>query len=1222
METWFYKIYQWGQKNRILFFSGILAFVLLMSYGAFQIKFEEDITRLLPKSEQFETTSKLLDQLQFKDKITVIIEKDAHGDTDDMVDLARTFINQLETQKDYVKAIKGTVEDESIQNTIRFVYEHLPLFLEEQDYEVLAQKIHTDSVASTVDSNYRSLLAPTALVTKGFIQKDPFGIGPIALKKLQQLNLSDDFHVVDGFLFEKKEDKLFLFIDPVYSGSETQHNATFVENLKHIKNDLNEVYQGRVNLDYFGASFVAVANATQIKSDIQKTVAISISVLMLLLIAFYKRVSIPFLLLLPTAMSALMALFLLHFIKDALSAISLSIGAVLIGITIDYALHILTHYKQSGAIKTLYQDLSKPIMLSAATTAIAFLCLVFVHSEALRDLGIFASITVLGSGFISLIVIPQLYTPKNEKEAKKTTNSFLNRLAYFPFDKNKWLLGLCLGILAISTYTFNKVGFNNDLATLNYFPEELKQAEQKLENTLNGDSKTLYMSVFGDDLEEVLQQNEALSKRLKQAVSEHHITSYSSLGDLIVSQTEQQERITRWNHFWDQKNREGLQTAFEMHGTALGFKPDAYQAFFEQMNQTFEPIGIEQFYELNPQIMEEFYSEKDGHYVMSSLVQLPEEQRLAFLEDYPTTTHFMVIDRKQMNEAFLGTIVQDFNSLVNYSILAVFLVLWSSFRRLELALVCLVPIVITGFITAGLMGLFQIEFTIFSTIVCTLIFGQGVDFSIFMTKALQKEYTTGQNEMPIYRASILLAVLTTLLAVGTLIFAKHPALQSIASVSLIGMTVAVLISFVVYPYLFRICFTNRQARGQSPVTFIVLLQSLVGFIYFGLFGPLYSVIMRLIMLVMPWSKKRKLLFFSRGMQGYMRSVLNLNPLVKKQVRNPYGEDFKKPAILIANHTSFLDSLVMGTVYRRVVFLVNDWVYKSPVFGRAIQMAGFYPVSDGVENSIEHLRERVKMGFSLMIFPEGTRSRTNDVQRFHKGAFYLAEQLQLDIIPVFIHGNSEIIPKGDYITYGGHIIATIGQRIAYEDQAFGTTYTERTKAISKSFKKDFAILRTELEGPNYFKEKMYLAYLYKDGTIQQEVKKEFKTYKQHYHNLNQHLTDKERIVHISEDYGQWNFLLSMQQSKRNIKSWIRDEYRNSVAQNIYISSIRNITYTSDIWNEQKATLVVSTTIADLAPEQLVSFEKIIVMKKEGIELPALGDRDVYFENDYLIIWKKV
>lgn len=92
----------------------------------------------------------------------------------------------------------------------------------------------------------------------------------------------------------------------------------------------------------------------------------------------------------------------------------------------------------------------------------------------------------------------------------------------------------------------------------------------------------------------------------------------------------------------------------------------------------------------------------------------------------------------------------------------------------------------------GLLWLFGLELNIFSTVVCTLIVGVGDDFSIFLTQAMQKEHTTGKNQLPTYRTSIMLAVFTTILSIGSLIFAKHPALHSLALVALIGMLYAML----------------------------------------------------------------------------------------------------------------------------------------------------------------------------------------------------------------------------------------------------------------------------------------------------------------------------------------------------------------------------------------------------------------------------------------------
>lgn len=112
------------------------------------------------------------------------------------------------------------------------------------------------------------------------------------------------------------------------------------------------------------------------------------TVLLILLIYYFRNFFTPIIVFLPTVFSVLLALLVLYFIKDKISAISLSVGAILIGITIDYALHILTHYKHNNNIEELYKEITQPIILSSATTAVSFLCLVFVRSEALKDLGL------------------------------------------------------------------------------------------------------------------------------------------------------------------------------------------------------------------------------------------------------------------------------------------------------------------------------------------------------------------------------------------------------------------------------------------------------------------------------------------------------------------------------------------------------------------------------------------------------------------------------------------------------------------------------------------------------------------------------------------------------------------------------------------------------------------------------------------------------------------
>ncbi|MCP1996326.1 MMPL family transporter [Flavobacterium sp. HSC-61S13] len=1218
MHQFFYQVFLSVKRNKGIAIILSLVALVIMAYFAYQIKFEEDITRIIPKNEKTNVSSKVLKQLKFADKISVIIERDSLGDLDSMTEMAQVFLDSLAPLDSYIGSVQGQIDEDNINQTFDFIYAHLPLFLEPQDYQIIEAKVNRDSLSNLVADNYRTLVSPTGMIAKEFILKDPAGIGFLALQKLQKLNLSDDYKLYNGFIVSQDETKLLLFINPKLAGTETEQNTLFIGALNEIKDNLNQAFSHKSSIDYFGPSFVAVANAKQIKHDIQNTVMISMCALMLILILFYKKVYIPIIIFIPSLFSGLFALMILYFLKDSISAISLSIGAVLLGITIDYALHIMTHYKHCSDTKSLYKEITKPILMSSGTTAIAFLCLLFVNSESLKDLGIFASITVMASGIISLLMIPHLYYPKRGLEENKT---IVDKVAHFKFDRSKTLMISCVLLIGISLFTFNKVGFDDDLSKLNFFPEELQAAEAKLENSTDKETKSIYLAKYGSNIDELINENTALFNELNQGVQRGEILNFSSLGGLVLSKKDQEVRIAKWNAFWS-TTVDTLQFKQQLikEGEVYGFKANTYQAFYELLQTRFEPITLTDYKGLNPQILEEFITEDQGFYTVSTLVKLEDAKRASFVDKISKETDMLVIDRKKMNETFLGELVTDFNNLINYSFVAIVLILWVFFRRLELVIISMIPIVLTGLVTMGLMGLFHIEFNIFSTIVCTLVFGHGVDFSIFMTAALQKEYSTGKDEMPAYRTSILLAVLTTILAIGALVFAKHPALKSISLVSLIGVFSAVIITFVLYPILFRTFITNRPKKGKSPLTLRLFFHSCLSFLYYGLVGVLFSLIIRLFMIIAPVSKLKKYKVFSKGMSWFMTSVLYLNPFVKKGLINRTGEDFSKPAIIISNHTSFLDTLAIGMINPNIVFLINDWVYNSPIFGKVVRMAGFYPVSQGIENSLDKLQERIDQGFSLMIFPEGTRSIDNDVKRFHKGAFYLAEALKIDVLPIYIHGNSEVIPKGDHIIYDGHIIDFIGGRIQYDDPAFGQGYAERTKKISRHFRNEFAEIRKELEGEDYFKKKLLLSYRYKEYEIETAVKSDFEKYKTAIHRWNTFIDPQATVLHISNDYGQKDFMLSLQQARRKVQTWIINAEHRAVAQTNYLSKIRDIVYLNQLDEATAACEVLLITTEYELAEVPESIRTIIVLADLNLQIGCECFEQEY-QDDYLRIYKR-
>lgn len=1157
MHTVFFRIHEFVSRNRAISIGIGLAILCVFGFFASRLKFEEDITKLLPANDKADVTAKVIKNLNFADKITVIFEAQGEASAEDLQNLAAVFADSLEkAAKPYYKAIQGKVAEENIDETINFVSGNLPLLLDESDYAQINSRLAKDSLAETVAANYRSIVSPSGMITREFIQRDPLGISFVGLKKLQQLSLGDDFTLDNGYVMTKDKKMLLLFIAPNQSSSETERNAVFSKKLYAIKDRLNAGSE-KVKVSYFGPALIAVANATQIKGDVMFTTIVAMSALMLILMLFYRKIAIPVIIFIPTVFGALFALALLYFVKQTISAISLGIGAILIGITIDYSLHILTHYKHNSNVKNLYKSIAKPLFMSSSTTALAFLCLLFVKSEALRDLGIFAAAIVMASAFFSLLIVPHLYKPKRESRPHK--DNVIERMAGFSFDHNKWLIGAGVVLVAVSLFTAGNVDFNNDLSQLNYVPGDIRAAEKQLEKNSSLTSKTIYVASYGNTIEEALGHNSALFADLEQKKKKGEILNFSSVGGIVIPADVQQAKIDRWNAFWTREKKDVLRQALIAEGAKVGFMPHTYLPFFEVLEQDFKPLSVSEFGKVQALQLGEFVSGKNGFHTVSTLVRVKPEQREAFVKSASARQNVVAIDRQQMNETFLGQLRDDFNTLVNYSMIAVIVVLFVFFRRIELVLIAAIPIVLTGVVTAGIMGIFGLELNIFSTIVCTLIFGHGVDFSIFMTSALQKEYTDGINERKVYRTSIILAAITTILGVGALIFAGHPSLKSISSAALIGVFAAITMIFILYPIIFRIFFFSRVKKGFAPLEIRRLLHSFVSLTYYGIGGFTVSVVSFIGMKLVPASKLRKLRAFHWLMSKFMNSIFYTYPSVKRKVINPHGENFSKPAVIIANHTSFLDVMAMGALNPKIVFLVSDHVYNNPIIGLGVRLAGFYPASEGLETGVEHLREKVAQGFSLVIFPEGTRSEDNSIKRFKKGAFFLAQEFNLDILPVLIHGFSEVVPKNDFVLNGNATTIEILPRITPENLEFGQDYATRTKKVNAYMRQKFHELRRQQEGPRYWRKFVLGSFDFKEHDVVASVKKNIEENLELYYRLDKHIDPKAKILHVADDHGELDVLLALQQSLRRIDSYIANPEKRRIARTNHLLKKRDINY---------------------------------------------------------------
>ena len=1162
MASFFYSIYRYLKQHRMVFLVSVPLLFVLLAYWASRIRFEEDITKLIPTSEGTEYINDVLQSANFADKTVIHVSASTPGDTEALKAYADSFATVIgKAAAPYIQRLQVRLEDDQLAELMAVVTDNLPLFLDDNDYRRIDSLLQPDSVAAIVDRTYEAITAPQSFITAPMLRQDPLGLTFMGLRKFQRLQAGDGITLSNGYFVNAGGSHLLAFITTATAASETSRNTAFIRILHETIDSLNTAFEGRAAAEYFGATAMAVANAQQIKQDIRNTLLFALVALVVLFVYFYRRATIPLIIILPAAFGSLLGIAVLYWLKGTISAISIGIGSVLLGLTLDYSLHILTHYRGTGDVKRLFESTTKPLLMCAVFTAVDFLCLLFLHSDVLKDLGVFAAVSVLGAALFSLLFIPQVYSPRREVTLRQHT--FIDAMARYDFSRNKWVLGTAVLLTVVSLFTFQRVGFNDDLAALNYQPAPLKRAEQRLDSLTQYAAKSLYLVAYGNTTDEALARNTELYHQLERLEADGTIGSFQSVGGMASAPSQQQEKIDRWTRFWSAGRKEQLIQQLRSESLRVGFKDNLYQPFFEAFNRPYTPMDEADKQLLDTLFLNEFVNEGPQLAVVTSIVKIGDgqsQQRVQALTDH--SGGIMVIDRKQMQETLLGSLESDFDTLFFISSIAVFVVIFLFFGSIELTLVTNIPIFVGWLVTLGLMGLFGVDFNAFNIIITTLIFGLGVDYSIFVTKGLLEAYTYGRADMPAYKSGVIISALATILCFGILIFAKHPALRSISVIPLIGLVVVVLMSFSIQPWLFRLFISGPQAKGNTPWRLVNFALTCLTFGYFFLGGMLVSVLGRLFITITPISRKKKFRTFHRILQLFFHNLMYRTPGIRMEIVGRNAQTYASPAIIIANHTSILDTPTMGLLHPMQVFMMNDRQLNSPFFGRAMRMVGAHPASGNRPEDLEQLRTKINQGYSVIVFPEGTRSRTTAIQRFHKGAFYLAEQLQVDIQPVLVHGNVHALPKNDNMLKPGPITMKFLPRIKPDDPSFGTTYTERTKKISAYFRDEFRALRNDREPADYFRKKLFLNYVYKPRAMQQEVKAVFNQRKDAYHQLLRRLPLKGRFLHLGCGYGVLDFLLVYDSALRQVIGWDARADRVAAARNTYTVNRYPLTFVDE------------------------------------------------------------
>ncbi len=1152
MTQFFIGLYDYFERHKILFYLSLISCVLLMGFFALQVRFEENITQFFPDTKDSQNTIKVFDNLKIKDKIIIMLSS---ADTcqrvepDSLIEAAGQ-LQQTLTEKaggTLIKGIFAQVDQSLIGGATDFVYEHLPLFLTDTDYQRFDSLLTEKGIQAIMQKNYTNLLSPAGIALRSYILRDPLGLGSEALKHLQDFQLEANYEIYDEHIFSKDGSTLLMFITPVFSTGSTGKNDELIkileEELQHIQRE-----SPTIRAEYFGGPSVGVYNARQIKKDTILTSSLALLIIIVFISLVFKRKrSIP-LIITPVLFGGLFALFLIFFIKGSISAIAVGAGSAVMGIALSYSIHMLAHQNHVSTVQQLIKEIAYPLTVGSFTTIGAFMGLIFTSSDLLRDFGLFASLALVGTTLFCLIYLPHFL--KGQADVKQgRVLRIIEKINAYSYEKNKWLVGGILLITVICFFTSQKVGFNNDMMSLNYEPQHLKQSEEKLMQLFDSDEKTVLFVSVGKDMNQATETYAVTNQKLLALKDQGLIKDYASASQFLISPQEQQLRLKRWKDYWTDEKQQQIREQLETAAAEYRFRPGSFEPFYQWLNQPFgEYHYTAQEDDLSGKLLNEWQTSADSITMLISQIRISDQNKETVYQHFSKDQDVVIFDRSYFANKWVSAINDDFYLILYISSFLIFFALWFSYGRIELTLMSFLPMLVSWVIILGLMGILGIEFNIINIILSTFIFGIGDDFSIFIMDGLQNKYRTGQKVLNSHKTAIFFSAFTTVVGMGALVFAKHPALQSISLISILGMIAVVLVAYTIQPLIFRFFIAGPASKGLPPYTLIGLIRTVLLFLLFFI-GCIFLRVLIAVLYLVPVRKSSKQRLVCRLIQITCKGILLLATAVKKEHINKANERFQHPAIIIANHQSFIDILVLLSLSSKILMVTNHWVWHSPFFGAIIRYVDFYYIGEGYEQYMERMRKKVKEGYSIAIFPEGTRTYNGKMKRFHKGAFYLAETLQLDILPILLYGNNKIIAKAQPFNIRKGIIYTeILPRIPADDLSFGTTYQERTKRISAYMKEGYARICREkntTDNPAFY-EALIQNYIYKGPVVEWYIRIKVKM-ERNYRLFNRLIPVQGQITDIGCGFGPLCYMLSLLSEDREILGIDYDEDKIALAQ---------------------------------------------------------------------------
>lgn len=667
----------------------------------------------------------------------------------------------------------------------------LPLLFDEGDLATLAAMTSPAGIKDGLQKSFVLLNSPAGIAMKKHVQVDPLGLISLALAKLKLMRSEFAVHIDEGF-FMSGDGKSVLIV------AESSTPLTDSDQSEAIEKILGDAYRQAlavgVEARIIGSLPHTLANSRAIKDDLRVLLPVA-TVLLILLLGFALRdiralvvVSVPY-------MAAPLAIGLTSLIHGKLSGLALGFGIVLLGIAVDFSIHLyLALTAGDGNPRDALKRVAKPLLYATLTTVAVFVVLLFSHVPSHRQMALLAFFGILLAAACACLIIPAIAASRRQKPVHAVKAHWLT--VFMPKRPGLVLLGWLI-LLICGVMSWPRLHYNGDLRALDVPDQQVKSDERHFTATWGGGDEQAFIIASGGSLDEVLDRN----YRVYRFLQENGAKKFQSFAPLLPGPAAQARNREGWQQFWA-ANRAEFAGRFAAAAVARGFTEQAFAPFFAWLGQEPQPLSPDKF--LGGPLQPLFSSmlktpgeavAGDDSYLAMTTVAIDDEILPKLLQFGEEEEGIAVLANKKWRAEVERLLRHDVFTLSLAAGLIIVMLVILQFRNGRAVVAALAPVIsalaamsIFCFLTGGQLNMMHL-------IMGIMVIGLSVDYGIFIVcaKLSGGETTSGRG--------VTLCALSTLIGFGVLAFAGHPALHALGVTVLVGIGVSWPTALLVSPSL-------------------------------------------------------------------------------------------------------------------------------------------------------------------------------------------------------------------------------------------------------------------------------------------------------------------------------------------------------------------------------------------------------------------------------------